>query len=242
MAEQDEGTESKLRYMEACDRIREDILGGTFAFGSHLKIADLAERYRTSHMPIREALRLLNGEGLVQIEPHRGVRVRRFDRAFVENLFDIRLVIEEMQCRRAAARRTPEHLEELHAARMAFEAIAEQGDTRGLLESNRRFHAAISAAAGNSEAETIELRHWRLLPTLWKAFGYPHTRVPVVVDDHRHIETAIRKGDADGAAILAAAHCLKAKNDMLDSMERNRPEPPSAAKPAARRRVKSSTS
>ncbi|MCG8510228.1 MAG: GntR family transcriptional regulator, partial [Rhodospirillales bacterium] len=169
----------------------------------------------------REALRLLNGEGLVHIEPNKGVRVRRFDRAFLENLFDIRLVIEEMQSRRAAKKRTSEQLEALHVARMEFEALAECQDTRKLLECNRRFHGVISEAAGNSEAEEIELRHWRLLPTLWEAFGYPRARIPIVIDDHRHIEAAIRERDSDGAAMLAAAHCFKAKRDMLEALERN---------------------
>ncbi len=207
-----------------------------FPFGARLKIAELADRYQTSHMPIREALRLLNGEGLVQIEPHKGVRVRCFDRTFVENLFDIRIVIEEMQSRRAAEKRTEAHLEALHAARMDFEANADSGDTRKLLACNRRFHAAISEAAGNSEAEEIEIRHWRLLPTLWKAFGYPRTRIPIVIDDHRHIEAVIRDGDGEGAATLAAAHCLKAKRDMLEALERNQGETPPVTKAAGRRR------
>ena len=216
-----DGQALKLRYHETLDRIRADILSGEFSSGTRLKIADMAKRYDTSHMPVREALRLLSGEGLVEVEPNKGVRVRRFDRAFLENIFDIRVSIEQMQARRAAERRSEQQLEAIRAARLEFEAAAESAEVLDLLNCNQRFHAAISAAAGNSEANEIELRHNRLLPMLWNNVGYPRGRVTVVIDDHQHIEAAIRNRDADSAAILAAAHCLKARQDMLAAWEKH---------------------
>lgn len=209
--------ERTLRYFEALNSIRADILNGAFPAGARLKIAELSRRYQTSHMPVREALRLLNGEGLVDIEPNKGVRVRRYDQAFLENLFDTRIVIEEMQARRAATRRTPAQLRAIGEARLAFEAGAASESTSGLLHLNQQFHSAISEAAGNSEANEIELRHGRLLLLLWNSFGYPRSRLSVVIDDHRRIEATIRDGDADGAAILAAAHTYKAKCDMMEA-------------------------
>ncbi len=210
---------TQLRYMEACDLIRSDILSGVFPFGSRLKIADLADRYNTSHMPIREALRLLNGEGLVDMEPNKGVRVRKVDRAFIENLFDVRVAIEVMQARRAAERITPEQITELHAARLDFENKAQRGDVGELLACNLHFHGIISAASGNTEATSIEIRHWRILPALWKSFGYPKSRIPVVIDDHRHIENAIATHDVESATALTAAHTLRAKINMLEVLE-----------------------
>ncbi|WP_054000011.1 GntR family transcriptional regulator [Ahrensia marina] len=210
---------TKLRYYETLERIRSDILSGQFSSGMRLKIADLAERYDTSHMPVREALRMLGGEGLVELEPNKGVRVRRFDRAFLENLFDIRVSVEQMQARRAAEQRTSQQLVAINAARLEFEAAAKNADVLELLTCNRKFHAAISVAAKNSEADEIELRHSRLLPMLWNNLGYPRERVSVVIDDHRHIEAAVSDRDANAAAILAAAHCLKAKQDMMVAWE-----------------------
>jgi DNA-binding GntR family transcriptional regulator len=162
---------------------------------------------------------MLGGEGLVELEPNKGVRVRRFDRAFLENLFDIRVSVEQMQARRAAEQRTSEQLVAINAARLEFEAAAKNADVLELLTCNRKFHAAISVAAKNSEADEIELRHSRLLPMLWNNLGYPRERVSVVIDDHRHIEAAVSDRDANAAAILAAAHCLKAKQDMMVAWE-----------------------
>jgi len=194
-------------------------LTGVFPFGARLKIGELATRYETSHMPIREALRLLNGEGLVHIEPNKGVRVRSIDRDLIENMFDVRIVIEEMQARRAALRRNPAQLKKLQDARIDLENNANLKQRNSLLKDNHRFHSTISEAAGNLEAAKIEHHHYQLLRTLWGQFGYPDSRIPIVIDDHRRIVSAIEAQDADGAAILAKAHCYKARSDMLNSLD-----------------------
>src|SRR5437764_1195259 len=85
-------------------RIRDDIVAGTLPLGSRITIDALALRYGVSHMPVREALRDLQGEGLVVIEPNRGARVRAIDARFVENIFEIRTALEVMMVRRAARR------------------------------------------------------------------------------------------------------------------------------------------
>ena len=62
--------------VSVAQRIRDDIVAGRLAFGDRLTIDALANRYEVSHMPVREALRELQGDGLVVIEPNRGARVR----------------------------------------------------------------------------------------------------------------------------------------------------------------------
>lgn len=205
----------RLRYAEVEDHIRRDILAGTFTFGQRLKIDDLAQRYGTSHMPIREALKLLSGEGLIDMEPNKGVRVRTVDATFVNNLFDIRIQLESLQARRAAERRSSEHLVQLQKARLQFEHYAAAENVPALLSANLEFHGIISFASGNREAAGIEERHWRVLPAIWAAHGYPTERLPIVVDDHRLLEQLIADRNGEGAAILAASHCLRAKLHIL---------------------------
>ncbi len=96
-------------------RIRDDIVSGVLRFGERITMDALASRYGVSHMPAREALRELQGEGLVQIVPTRGARVRSIDSSYVENLFEIRTALEVMMVRRAAARCTPSDIAELRA-------------------------------------------------------------------------------------------------------------------------------
>src|SRR3954468_23049764 len=108
--------------------LRDDIIAGQLPFGSRLRIEELAGRYGVSHMPVREALRVLHGEGLVVIEPNRGARVRPIHITFVEDLFDIRSAIETMLARRASERRTDAHLRALTHAQEALEAKVAAGD------------------------------------------------------------------------------------------------------------------
>ena len=79
-------------------------------FGSRLTLEQLASRYSAGHMPIREALRQLQGEGLVVLTPNRGARVRAVDIEFVRNIFDLRMAIAPMLARRAAERIQPEQI------------------------------------------------------------------------------------------------------------------------------------
>src|SRR6478735_7628995 len=104
------------RISDIAKRLRADIIAGALPFGSRLRIDELASRYGVSHMPVREALRELHGEGLVIIEPNRGARVRSFHIGFVEDLFDLRSAIETMLARRACERRTDVHLGQMAEA------------------------------------------------------------------------------------------------------------------------------
>ena len=96
-------------------RIRTDIVAGVLPFGSRLTIDQLASRYETSHMPVREALRELVGEGIVVAEPNRGARVRTIDESFVSELMNVRAGIEGHLARRAAERATSQQIEQLWA-------------------------------------------------------------------------------------------------------------------------------
>src|SRR5438876_6200001 len=118
---------------DICDRVRDDIVAGALPFGSRLTLEQLATRYATGHMPIREALRQLQGEGLVVQAPNRGARVRAVDVEFVRNIFDLRIVIESMLARRAAERITPEEIATLEAMERAYEACIEARDFAGAL-------------------------------------------------------------------------------------------------------------
>jgi DNA-binding GntR family transcriptional regulator len=196
-------------------RLRNDIVSGELAFGSRLVIEDLATRYGVSHMPIREALRILHGEGLVVIEPNRGARVRPIYRGFIEDVFDMRCAIETMLARRAAERRNAQQLEALRRAAAALEALVAAGDYASVPLANREFHRTINDAAGNPGALPIVDSHWLLLAALLKRYGYGDDRFQRVIEEHQHLIQAIERRDAHSAATLMGAHIEKAKNNLL---------------------------
>lgn len=197
------------------NQLRNDIVSGDLAFGSRLIIEDLATRYGVSHMPIREALRILHGEGLVVIEPNRGARVRPIYRGFIEDIFDVRCAIETMLARRAAARRTDAHLQRLRAAAVKLEAMVATGDHDSVPMANREFHSVINDAAGNPGALPIVDSHWLLLAALLKRYGHGEERFQRVIEEHQHLIQAIERQDSHSAAVLMGAHIEKGKNNLL---------------------------
>ena len=200
------------------DRIRDDIVAGALPLGSRLTLESLAARYSVGHMPVREALLQLQGEGLVVVTPNRGARVRAVDVEFVRNVFDLRMAIEAMLARRAAERIDARGIALLESMQAQFEAKAEANDFASLLAINREFHRIICEAADNPEAAAVLDRHRRLIAALWMLYGYGEERVAGVISDHRHIIAALAAGEADVAASLAMAHAAKAKQALIARM------------------------
>lgn len=196
-------------------RIRDDIVAGNLQFGARITIDALATRYGVSHMPVREALRELQGEGLVVIEPNRGARVRTIDANFVDNLFEIRSALEIMLVRRAAQRCTAGDIASLRAIETGIEARIAAADYPGAVAENRRFHQAINRIADNADAIPVVDKHWMLLAALWHNFGYGETRFAGVVNDHRNLIAALASHDPEAASVIMAAHAAKAKLELL---------------------------
>lgn len=205
-------------------RLRDAIINRQeFDAGAPLRIDALATRFGVSHMPIRAALQRLESEGLIVAQPNKGARVVAVDDTFVAELLEVRLLIESYLARRAAARMTPQRLEQLDALRARHEAAVERGDAAAALAANRDFHAAIHQIAANRDASLILDRHWRLIRALWKRDGYQDDRFAGVVADHRLLLAAFAAGDGEAAAAITAAHTARAKLMLLTCMREHTP-------------------
>lgn len=202
-------------------RICDDIVKGHFDPEARLTIDMLATRYGSSHMPIREALRELAGEGLVRFEPNRGARTLPIDRVFIENLLELRAEVEPMLGGRAALRMTQEGLAELQGIQDEFEAAASAADHAEAIAANSRFHRCINRIADNAEASMMVDRHWLLLGRLWAHYGYVADRYPGVVSDHKALLLAFAAGNGHDAAAVMQAHVIKAKYQLLDRVDRH---------------------
>jgi len=206
------------RVADVPERIRHEIVAGILPFGSRVTIDELASRYGVSHMPIREALRELRGEGLVIIEPNRGARIRPIDRKFVTNLFETRSALEIMLSRRAADRFRAEDAAELERIEEGLESEIARGDWQAVLASNRRFHQLVNRVADNPDAVSLVDRHWLLIAALWQRHGYGAERFAGVASDHRHLIKCLSSNDAEGASLIMGAHVLKARQELLERM------------------------
>jgi DNA-binding GntR family transcriptional regulator len=206
------------RIVDVPEQIRHEIVAGILPFGGRVTIDELASRYGVSHMPVREALRELRGEGLVVIEPNRGARIRPIDQKFVANLFETRSALEIMLSRRAADRFKPEEANGLERIEDELESEIARCNWDAVLVSNRRFHQLVNRVADNPDALALVDRHWLLIAALWQRYGYGPERFAGVASDHRYLIKCFRNNDAEGAAVLMGAHVLKARQELLERM------------------------
>jgi len=204
--------------MRVAADLRRRILAGDLAPGQRLKIDDLASMCEVSHMPVREALRELEGEGVLDVTPHRGAVVRGVDARFVRNFYDLRAAIEGMLTERCA-----ERIDEAGLARLGLEVLAfEQADARlpdTLVAINRRLHDVINEVADNPEALRMLAQGRVLADALRMRYGYGTGRVETIVAEHRALLRAISRHDVAKAGEVARRHCARARDDLLARMK-----------------------
>jgi DNA-binding GntR family transcriptional regulator len=206
---------TKANNGEIAQLIRDDIVQGTLSFGARITINDLATRYGVSHMPVREALRELQGEGLVVIKPNHGAHVCTLDLDFIENLFELRSALEVMLARRAAQRCAAADVDELVQIENELEAYIEAQDYPNAIAKNHKFHQAINRIADNKAAIPIVDKHWTLLAALWRNYGYAAARFLGVANDHRHLIEALAANDQEAASMIMGSHVAKSKLQLL---------------------------
>jgi DNA-binding GntR family transcriptional regulator len=201
--------------------LRELIITGEVEPGAALRQRDIAERFGVSATPVREALRRLEAEGLVEHDLHRSVRVRGAKLDADEEGFQMRAALEALAARLAAQRATDGDLEEIAEihARLAAAPIGDPEAT----ELNRRFHFRIYEASGSPVLIA-------LLRLLWQSFRQAPQIVraqPESVRQHEAIVAALRRHDADDAERLTREHILSALELFLDA--KRAPDAPAVA-------------
>lgn len=197
-------TKSELAY----DRVREKILSGEFAPGSVLNQAVLAKAIGVSTTPLREALRRLKAEGLVELDAHRDARVTELKAEEARDLFEVRRSLDPLAASLAAQRRTRADIAEIRAAVVGLEPFHGDPEYAHLLH-HRRFHAAIYRASHNDLLiDTLD--------GLWdKADRYRRLALEVErgqderdrkAAEHRMLVDAVIAGDAETAAAVMREH------------------------------------
>jgi GntR family transcriptional regulator of vanillate catabolism len=202
---------------QAREAIRTAILDGTFQPEERLTIEQLAEELGVSRTPVREALKALEGDGLVRLIPHRGAVVERLARDEIYHRYAIRAMLEgyaaELACRRDAAR-FARLLERNCEAIAALAEHASADDVAKLADLNRRFHAVIRE--GSASATLIRLLGSLRNPVAFTLnyWGDPVKR-EASLKAHRQIAAAFREADPELARHLTERHLLAARDDLL---------------------------
>ena len=197
-------TKSDLAYT----RLRALILGGELAPGAVLPQTALAQTIGISTTPLREALRRLKQEGLVDLDAHRDARVRPLDAAEARDLLELRASLDPLAASLAAERRTESDLTDVRAALDGLEALSAR-PSAAQLESHHRFHAAIHRASHNALlVETLD-GLW-VKTDRYRRHGLEAGRSDEELEaratEHRRLFEAVRDGRPEMAAELMRRH------------------------------------
>ncbi|AKH99702.1 transcriptional regulator [Hoeflea sp. IMCC20628] len=200
------------------DLLRSEIILGKYAMGERIKISDIAARYQSSTMPVREALRTLHCERLVQIIPNKGAEVCHVDHDYVRDIYDVRGVLEA-------------HLTETACMKMSFSAFAEiekaqelvveavrNDDHQALLLHNEKLHVIIADLGGNADAKRIIKQNQNTIVMLRNHVGFQPGRFAEIVEEHRRLIEALFRRDVSTAGAVARHHAASARDDMLKCM------------------------
>lgn len=194
------------------DDLRAAILAGRYAPGARIRQEDLADQHGASRLPVREALRMLEGEGLVTLVANTGAWVTSLSLADCEEMYQIRERIEPLLLRFNVPLLSEAQID--HLERLALEM--EQGDdVEHFLELDREFHLGSYSAAKTSLLEDTVLQLWNRTQHYRRAFMQvfrPSDRS--VHHEHHLLVAALRRRDLDESERVLASHIRRTRKEL----------------------------
>lgn len=199
--------------------LRDEILSGAHRAGGWLREEEVAAAQGVSRTPVREALRRLHAEGLVELTPNRGAQVARWEASDVDGVFEIRMLLEGYAARRAAASGRPD-LDRLRTICDAMEGRLERlGDVefvdddvyQEISELNLEFHGVVHLDANNKTLPGLVNNVIQVALVRYTVLQYPRSQLTRSFRQHRELVEAIAAGDEDWAEAVMRSHCLAAR-------------------------------
>jgi DNA-binding GntR family transcriptional regulator len=203
MSNQIKSTSDLPQGQSAYDRLLEEIRHGTLPPGARLREVELAERLGISRTPVREALRLLEADGLVEHLPRQGASLRRLGYAEVMELYEMRAVLEGTAARLAARAASDLELRELQAINADMTAATAPESVARL---NRQFHHALINAAKNRYLQRAIGAMARTLLILGPSTLFDPDRSAAAAAEHDALLRRLESRDGAGAETVMRAH------------------------------------
>jgi DNA-binding GntR family transcriptional regulator len=210
---------------EAVDKayraIRDGIMRGTYPQGAHITAQNLAAVSGLSRTPVREAMRRLHSEGLIQIIPNRGAFVARWTESEIEQIYDLRVLLESFAAELAARRVTDGQLATLRTLADEMQVLVrdEPASTHAIAEVNDRFHKTVLQACGNPRLQDL-LGAIVEVPLVLSTFRqYRVAELRRSANQHTELVSALEVHDPEWARSVMAAHILSARHTLLRSLK-----------------------
>jgi DNA-binding GntR family transcriptional regulator len=199
--------------------LREAILSGELMPGERLMENQLAERIGVSRTPIREAIRKLELEGLVEMVPRKGAQVASMTKKGIKDVLEVRSALEELAVRLACERIVDEQILELKAVNKEFSSAVENRDIQVMVDKDVEFHDIIFKVADNNKLTQIisnlreQIHRYRIVYLNDKVY------LQTIKDEHNEIISAIEKRDAAAAGATIIKHIINQEKAVVKSLK-----------------------
>jgi DNA-binding GntR family transcriptional regulator len=198
------------------DSLREAILHGHFEAGEKLNQAAIAQELKVSRTPIREALKRLESEGFVEIRPHRGAFISKVSPQDVQEVYQVRQLLEVDVVRRVTPIIPDEVLDELERLLTLRQSELKAGDSNKYYDNDTHFHDTILSFTENDLVKEIlgSLSN-RIIRVRRYVLLHPDPTLLASIDEHHAILQAMRQRDPEAAAEAMGVHLEKSAQRVL---------------------------
>jgi DNA-binding GntR family transcriptional regulator len=200
----------------ALHALRDGIRAGDLRPGQRLRVDDLTHELGMSPTPIREALRLLQADGLVDYRPHHGIVVAELSAEATAEVYRLRALLEPLAVELAVPRLSHDDVDEL-------ERLHERHARSPSSEDNRAWHWTVYEASGSALLNDFVRRLWEAFP--WRMIWALPGRARRSHDEHEAVMEAIRRRDTVAAAELMKAHVSSSRETLLAHLRRELADP-----------------
>jgi DNA-binding GntR family transcriptional regulator len=204
------GTPATERVAE---HLRQAILGGSILPGERVRQEEVAQRLGSSRLPVREALRMLEAEGLIEHEANKGARVPRLDRHEVDVIYQMRERLEPLALAESTPLLTQDDLAELERIQQQIESDTDLGR---FLELDRAFHLLSYSACRIDPLSSMVLRLWNSTQHYRRAYvsiSGPGRRW-VINAEHRLLLDAVQRRDVTDAERYLSGHIRRTRVEL----------------------------
>ncbi|MEO0410556.1 MAG: GntR family transcriptional regulator [Pseudomonadota bacterium] len=196
--------------------IEAEIVSGKRAPGSHLNEQEIADRFKVSRTPVREAMRHLASAGFIDMKPRRGAFVARIPVTRLIQMFEAMTELESMCARLAARRMHPEQKDALVKVHKAYKRFASAETAERYFDESNEFHKLIFRGTHNEVLEEMALKMFDQL-TAYRRRQLSHPlRTGKSYEEHEAVLKAILAGDEEAAAKLMRAHTDMVGDNVMD--------------------------
>ena len=219
----------QVLHQEVALRLRQRIVEGELPPGAKLNERELSESLRVSRTPLREAIRMLAAEGLVDLLPNRGAVVAQMSVQDVADTFEVIAGLEGQSGELAAQRISAAQLAELTALHQDMRAAFDHQDLPAYYRLNALIHSRINAAAGNRVLTQTWANVNARLQALRFRSNLDAAKWQRAMDQHEHMLVLLAAGDAPGLRSLLHTHLMHKREAVLELMQAASPARPAAA-------------